>query len=92
MKSKSDMFYFSCRRIVERSNRRTWEQPASFSFLPGDTKAEQNMMYGTERLKDTDHKESTRRFRYREYVVFDLRETQATPIAEIFDLFSRPLA
>ena len=54
-------FCFSCRRIVERSTRRTWEQPASVSYLPSDL--ERDLKNGPERLKYLDTKESTRRFR-----------------------------
>ncbi|XP_028410432.1 uncharacterized protein LOC114533047 isoform X2 [Dendronephthya gigantea] len=52
----------SCRRIVERSSRRTWEQPTNFSLITDKIRVENNIKEDRERLKYDHYKESTRRF------------------------------
>ncbi|CAB4032680.1 Hypothetical predicted protein [Paramuricea clavata] len=48
--------------MVERSTRRTWEQPVSFSLHPDDFRTDQDIKHDAGRFKYTEPKESTRRF------------------------------
>lgn len=56
-------FHVNCPSVPERSTRRTWEQPVSFSLPVDDVRMEQRMKFDGGRFEYTDPKESTRRFR-----------------------------